>query len=118
HAAGDELLRDVADALTTVADPRDTIVRQGGDEFCLILPETSPAHAQRTANAIRARLAQVQAYGATVTTGIGIASFPDDALRGDVLLHVADERLRENKAPRQVAAPFSATPVDGAERHA
>jgi diguanylate cyclase (GGDEF)-like protein len=117
HAAGDDLLRDVAEALSSVVDPRDTVVRQGGDEFCLVLPETSAAHAERTGNAIRARLAQIESYGANVTTGIGIASFPVDALRGDVLLHVADERLRANKAPRHAAGLFATpAPADGAER--
>lgn len=98
HAAGDDLLREVGAALEAIARPGDTVVRQGGDEFCLLLPDTSAQHAERAANAIRAALAKIDAHGARVTAGIGIASFPKDAVHGGVLLHVADERLRENKA--------------------
>lgn len=98
HAAGDELLRDVAAGLQKVARKGDTVVRQGGDEFCMLLPDTSHDHAERIAGAIRATLAQIQIKGASVTTGVGIASFPKDAVHGGVLLHVADERLREDKA--------------------
>jgi diguanylate cyclase (GGDEF)-like protein len=98
HAAGDDLLREVGAALEAIARPGDTVVRQGGDEFCLLLPDTSAQHAERAANAIRAALAKIDAHGAKVTAGIGIASFPKDAVHGGVLLHVADERLRENKA--------------------
>jgi diguanylate cyclase (GGDEF)-like protein len=108
HAAGDELLRDVAAALTRVVEQRDTVVRQGGDEFCLILPETSAAHALRTGNAVRAALAGIDAYGRPVTAGVGIASYPDDAVAGSVLLHVADERLLESKqhsSTRRTAQP-------------
>jgi diguanylate cyclase (GGDEF)-like protein len=99
HEAGDELLRDTAAALVRAARPQDTVVRQGGDEFCVILPNTSPAHAQRTANAIRANLAGTDT-GGLVSTGIGIATYPDDALEEHVLLHVADERLIDDKAGR------------------
>ncbi len=45
HAAGDELLRGVGAALESIARPGDTVVRQGGDEFCLVLPDTSAEHA-------------------------------------------------------------------------
>jgi diguanylate cyclase (GGDEF)-like protein len=97
HAAGDDLLRDVAAALEAIARPGDTVVRQGGDEFCLVLPDTSYEHAERAANAIRAALAKIRSHGTGVSAGIGIASFPKDAVHSGVLLHVADERLRENK---------------------
>lgn len=98
HAAGDELLQQVAQALKAAVDPRDTVVRQGGDEFCIVLPETSAELARRAANAVRAALAQVPTPdGGRITSGLGIASYPDDALTSDVLLHVADERLRMSK---------------------
>jgi diguanylate cyclase (GGDEF)-like protein len=96
HAAGDELLRDVATALTRATRREDTVVRQGGDEFVVLLPNTIPAHAQRTVNAIRAGLATTET-GGLVSSGFGIATYPGDALTGDVLLHVADERLIADK---------------------
>lgn len=111
HSAGDDLLRDVAAALERVARKQDVVVRQGGDEFCLILTETSAEHAERFGNAIRASLAQIDSHGVSVTTGIGIASFPRDAVHAGVLLHVADERLRENKAS---STPSSVTAAPAA----
>ncbi len=99
HEAGDELLRDTATALVRATGPNDTVVRQGGDEFCVILPQTSFVLAQRTANAIRANLAGTDT-GGLVSTGIGIAVYPTDALAEHVLLHVADERLIADKAGR------------------
>lgn len=95
HADGDALLRGVATALERAVEPGQTVVRQGGDEFCVLLPQSSEAIARRTTNAMRAALAGV---GDGVTAGFGIATFPDDAINSDVLLHVADARLREDKS--------------------
>lgn len=100
HAEGDALLRDVGGALAGLARPIDTVVRQGGDEFCLVLADTTPEHAARTANAVRAALANLSFEG--ITTGIGIASFPVDATDATTLLHVGDERLLADKAERAV----------------
>jgi diguanylate cyclase (GGDEF)-like protein len=112
HAAGDELLRDVAAGLERVARKHDVVVRQGGDEFCVLLPDTSFEHAERFANAIRAALADIDSHGASVTTGIGIASFPRDAVHAGVLLHVADERLRENKSESPSSTAPDVNPSD------
>lgn len=98
HAEGDALLREVGTALEEIARPVDTVVRQGGDEFCIVLADTTAEHAARTANAVRAALANLHFEG--VTTGIGIASFPADATDAATLLHVGDERLLADKAER------------------
>lgn len=95
HADGDALLRGVATALERAIEPDQLVVRQGGDEFCVLLPQSDEAIARRTTNALRAALASV---GAGVTAGYGIATFPDDATGSDVLMHVADARLRDDKA--------------------
>lgn len=98
HAEGDALLREVGGALAGIARPVDSVVRQGGDEFCLILADTTAEHAARTANAVRAALAELHFDG--ITTGIGIASYPEDAIDAATLLHVGDERLLADKAAR------------------
>ncbi len=102
HSEGDALLREVGAALAAVAGPSDTVVRQGGDEFVLILPDTSAEHAVRMANAVRAALSELHFDG--ITTGVGIASSPADATDARTLLHVADERLLADKAARNLPA--------------
>ncbi len=97
HAAGDQLLQATADVLMRTARPRDTVVRQGGDEFCILLPATTPRDALVLAELIRARLQAVQAFGSGISTGIGIATCPQDGTDADRLLTVADERLLLDK---------------------
>jgi len=98
HAAGDELLKAAAEQLTASARRHDTVVRQGGDEFCVVLPETSAEEAEVVAGMIRSRLRGVKNFGQGITTGIGIASFPEDGDHPSAVLDVADARLRVDKA--------------------
>jgi diguanylate cyclase (GGDEF)-like protein len=97
HAAGDRLLQATAEVLMRTARPGDTVVRQGGDEFCILLPQTTPQDALVLAELIRARLQAVQAFGSGISTGIGIAACPQDGTNADRLLTVADERLLVDK---------------------
>jgi diguanylate cyclase (GGDEF)-like protein len=109
HAAGDALLKDVAVALQAIVGPEDTVVRQGGDEFCVLLPETSSEQAFPIANAIRAAIEAIGPVGHAISTGVGAATFPTDASSPGVVLHVADMRLRHDKLlalePRPMRAP-------------
>src|ERR1700712_1879868 len=99
HAAGDQLLRDIAAVLVHAVGADDTVVRQGGDEFCLIMVGTAPGEAMRTIRTIRAALhAFDESAGAPITVGAGVAAFPRDAGDAAGLLHCADERLRADKS--------------------
>jgi diguanylate cyclase (GGDEF)-like protein len=98
HAAGDELLKDTARQLERCARRHDTIIRQGGDEFCVILPDTSAEQAEVVAGLIRSRLADMPNFHQGISTGLGAASFPDDGADAETLLDVADARLRTDKA--------------------
>jgi diguanylate cyclase (GGDEF)-like protein len=93
HAAGDEMLREVAGALTGVLRAQDTIARLGGDEFCVLAPETDRAGL----GALRARIADAvidaTAGPARLGASIGIAVFPDDGRRTQELMEAADQRL-------------------------
>lgn len=100
HTAGDELLQRVARVLLAQARPADTVVRQGGDEFCLVLPRTSLRQAASIAEELRAELRSVDCGGAPLTTGIGIATFPNDGTTADDLLAAADRRLFDDKPAR------------------
>ncbi|WP_253735689.1 bifunctional diguanylate cyclase/phosphodiesterase [Paenibacillus sp. FJAT-26967] len=76
HHLGDEFLKMVAVRLSQVLKPTDTFSRLAGDEFTILLPETSREEAQQTAEAIIDLLAepfQVEGHSVTVTASIGIA---------------------------------------------
>ncbi len=97
HAAGDALLVNAAERLQRVVRAQDTLTRQGGDEFCVLLPETSRERAERTVFAIRETLSGIDAGGRPLTTGIGVSEFPGDGTDAEQLLRAADERLLEDK---------------------
>lgn len=112
HAAGDELLKATARELEASARRHDVIVRQGGDEFCLVLPDTSAEQAEVVAGMIRKRLSSVSNFGLAISTGIGMASFPEDGDAPQHLLDIADDRLRTDKADAPVRGSAVATPAD------
>jgi len=97
HAAGDEILREVAASLCDVLRAQDTIARLGGDEFCVLAPETDPtgvrALAVRIGDAVTDVTAGVEQLGAS----IGIAVFPDHGDTTAALLEAADQRLLDAK---------------------
>lgn len=106
HLAGDALLRDVAAALETQAREGDTVVRQGGDEFCLLAPETGALEAGALAQRIRTALGELTAVDGPLRASIGIALFPVDGGDADALRAAADLAQRVDKTrPRSAAAP-------------
>jgi len=101
HRAGDKLLKRLGQAIGRVIRLSDIVVRYGGDEFVVLLPaataEAAYEVAKRVAHSI-AKLAPIQGeLQATVSTGI--ASYPEDGVTQDELLHAADEAMfRAKKA--------------------
>jgi diguanylate cyclase (GGDEF)-like protein len=101
HAAGDELLCDVADALSHAMRAQDTVARIGGDEFCVLAPETDHPHTLPLAKRIAATVADASAGIESLRASVGIAVFPDDGANAPALLHAADERLLSAKRERR-----------------
>ncbi|MFN3244798.1 MAG: GGDEF domain-containing protein [Planctomycetota bacterium] len=102
YAFGDEVLRRVADALKGNVRETDFAARFGGDEFCVLLPQTSPAEAVQTALRIRQRISGMNvtssSYERQVTVSIGVDSYDGrKASSVDQLRRNANRALQEAK---------------------
>ncbi len=103
HSVGDDLLRQVGQALSAACRPGDTLARYGGDEFALLLPGLGAEGAVRLADRLVASLAgtgyRPDGYDAVIplTLSIGIAVFPDDGPKRLDALAAADARLARVK---------------------
>lgn len=97
HAIGDMLLQSVAQALTDCTRARDTIARQGGDEFIIVMPlEKSTEDAALAAEKILAHVSQphdIDGHMLHVNASIGISAFPLDGLDAATLLKNADTAM-------------------------
>jgi diguanylate cyclase (GGDEF)-like protein len=100
HAAGDDLLRDVALALSRAMRDQDTVARFGGDEFCVLAPETDERGSARLAAKVAEAVRDVSVGLEVVAGSVGVAIFPVDGVTAADLMHVADMRLLESKRRR------------------
>jgi len=103
HPTGDDLLRDVAIALKRAVRDQDTVARIGGDEFCVLAPETDDPGTDRLISRINAAVARVTAGVDALGVSAGAAAFPDDGTKLEAILAAADDRLYDAKRslPRQ-----------------
>jgi diguanylate cyclase (GGDEF)-like protein len=101
HAAGDDLLRDIATALNRSVRAQDTVARMGGDEFCVLAPETDESGTHRLATRLSQATSDVTAGVETLQASLGIAVFPTDGVTSTALLAAADQRLLSAKRERQ-----------------
>jgi diguanylate cyclase (GGDEF)-like protein/PAS domain S-box-containing protein len=101
HATGDKLLQTVARRLLGCVRDTDTVSRQGGDEFVVLLAELARvADAVACAEKILSALESPYRIGdheLRLSASIGIAVFPDDAEEGDALLRGADSAMYQAK---------------------
>jgi len=101
HLAGDRVLVAVADVLKSYFRTADFIARFGGEEFCVILPETPLPAAHLTAERIRMAIAQIKLVDndreIQVTVSIGVAAY-DPAMTSHIeLVQKADQMLYKAK---------------------
>jgi len=101
HAAGDKLLKIVAERLRALVRDTDTIARTGGDEFVIVqLPIAEAAEATSLAQGIIAAISEpfdLDGHRAVIGTSVGIATAPGEGLTPDKLLRNADLALYRAK---------------------
>jgi diguanylate cyclase (GGDEF)-like protein/PAS domain S-box-containing protein len=97
HAVGDALLKEVAGRLQQCVRDTDTVSRQGGDEFLVVLPGVHDADAIASVTAkILELLAQpfrIEDHDLSTSVSIGVALYPDDGTDFDTLLKKADTAM-------------------------
>ena len=93
HVAGDELLCDLVAQLKRLIRAQDIVARIGGDEFCVLAPETGRAGIPALVRRIDDAVASVTAGTMSLRASVGVAVFPEDGNSADTLLHAADQRL-------------------------
>jgi diguanylate cyclase (GGDEF)-like protein/PAS domain S-box-containing protein len=101
HPIGDKLLQSVAKRLVTCARASDTVSRQGGDEFVVLLSEVEQSEdaaiaARRMLHAV-AEAHSVDQHVLHVTASIGVSVFPDDGHDAETLIKNADTAMYQAK---------------------
>jgi diguanylate cyclase (GGDEF)-like protein/PAS domain S-box-containing protein len=101
HRAGDAVLREVAERLAGCVRKADTLARQGGDEFAVVLSDVqSEADCHVVADKILRALKEdfrVEGQSFSIGASMGISLFPADGGDGDALLRNADAAMYRAK---------------------
>jgi diguanylate cyclase (GGDEF)-like protein len=95
HVLGDEVLRQVSSLFNQQLRKIDVVCRYGGEEFGILLTQTSAPHAMEVAEKLRKIVAHWQFPGVpqTVTISAGAAGFPEHGITRDQLVRSADNAL-------------------------
>ncbi|MEM1107088.1 MAG: diguanylate cyclase [Planctomycetota bacterium] len=105
HARGDEVLKSVSSILTRSIRSSDVLSRYGGEEFCILLPDTPETGAMTLAEDLRQRIANSTSFGFPVTASFGVVTFnKEEGLEESIDL--ADQALyqaKENGRNRVIA---------------
>jgi diguanylate cyclase (GGDEF)-like protein/PAS domain S-box-containing protein len=101
HPAGDKLLKSIATRLVDCVRNSDTVSRQGGDEFVVLLseverPEDTAITARRMLQAV-AEAHSISGHDLYVTTSIGVSVYPDDGPDAETLIKNADTAMYQAK---------------------
>lgn len=127
HAAGDRVLKHIAQVLETSVRRTDLVARYGGEEFVVVLPESNAAQAMMRMERIRESIeagalpldkhkARNSLPSVKVTISVGIASWPHDGQAETELIASADRRMYEakQKGRNLVVGPDDAHAAAGA----
>ena len=98
HLVGSRLLAEIGNVLKSHCRLIDFAFRYGGDEFVLLLPQTSKENAMNVARRLHKLIREThwleaEGLGIKVTPSLGLASYPVDSRTKEGLLHLADEAM-------------------------
>jgi diguanylate cyclase (GGDEF)-like protein len=102
HSMGSKALREISRRLVGGIRGSDKLFRYGGDEFCVVLPETDPRGARELAERLRQSLQSrpflvEDTSGMVLTASFGIASYPEHARTSLGLIKLADRAMQKVK---------------------
>jgi len=98
HLAGDKLLREIGSIMKRSIRSADQAFRYGGDEFAILLPQTTIEAAYEVAERVRQRVTSEAKTGSVpVTASLGLASWPIDGIGSNEVIAVADAALYHAK---------------------
>jgi diguanylate cyclase (GGDEF)-like protein len=102
HLVGSETLKIVGERMTRVIRKNDVIIRYGGDEYIVLLPNTDKKTASIIAERIRKEISREPFYAFgnkkfSITVTLGVANYPNDAKSRDELIGKADRAMYEGK---------------------
>ena len=103
HLVGSELLGQVGKLLQETCSKKDLCFRYGGDEFVVLMPETSKDEAVRRASYIHSALTNIifilnNGLRLNIGSSVGIASYPEDGRTVHAILGAADKRMYSVKS--------------------
>ena len=108
HGVGDSVIKFVSSVAISVVGQQGYVARFGGEEFCILLPETPMTQALNIAEMCRRKIDEGVTDGVKVTSSFGVTSIQFGAKCGNDLIHQADEALYESKETgRNRVTPWS-----------
>lgn len=97
HATGDEVIKSVAEVLKSNTRDNDLVGRYGGEEFCMVIANLSPAKIAVVAERIRKAVETSSCEGVKVTVSLGVSFLYNGAGNPEELINQADKALYSAK---------------------
>ena len=118
HSMGSRSLQEVSDRITGGIRKIDKLFRFGGDEFCVVLPETDARGAYEVAERTRRRIAAEpllvpEIGGVRLSASLGLATFPEHGGSAESLVRAADRAMQEVKRSGKNAIGVAGREEDG-----